>query len=420
MESISPDELALELLHQCLRGNQYSSELLDALLRLALSPDAGLARKASHALFHTVVESLADLFEPCMVDCYAALFSETIARVIPSLDSTELLERFRRIRNPQPVRWEPRHICVLSRVTLGADIAVTSVLLDAAKKRFPKAGIYFAGPAKNYALFAADPRIRHLAAPYARDGTLSRRLAVFPALRDALSDDHALVIDPDSRLTQLGLLPVCPESRYLFFESRSYGEYGDEPIGLLASLWAAQVFGVEDAANYLAPAEAGPQADITISLGVGGNPSKGLGAEFERLWFEQLASTGARILADRGGSAEEAARVSRAAADLANVETFSGSFAAFAGSIRQSRVYCGYDSAGQHAAAAFGTPLFCLFAGFPSDRFLARWHPFGPGPKHVLPIRNSECDAAAGSLRFVQSHLSQPAADSVAVTPDSP
>jgi hypothetical protein len=29
-------------------------------------------------------------------------------------------------------------VFVLSRVTLGADVAVTSVLLDAAKRRFPK------------------------------------------------------------------------------------------------------------------------------------------------------------------------------------------------------------------------------------------------------------------------------------------
>ena len=54
-------------------------------------------------------------------------------------------------------------IFVLSRVTLGADVAVTSVLLDAAKRRFPHAEIVFVGPRKNYELFAADPRIHHAA-----------------------------------------------------------------------------------------------------------------------------------------------------------------------------------------------------------------------------------------------------------------
>ena len=34
---------------------------------------------------------------------------------------------------------------------------------------------------------------------------------------------NSIVIDPDSRLTQLGLLPICREEDYYFFESRSFG-----------------------------------------------------------------------------------------------------------------------------------------------------------------------------------------------------
>ena len=45
---------------------------------------------------------------------------------------------------------------MLSRVTLGADVAITSVILDAAKQRFPNANIYFVGPQKSWELFAAD------------------------------------------------------------------------------------------------------------------------------------------------------------------------------------------------------------------------------------------------------------------------
>ena len=45
---------------------------------------------------------------------------------------------------------------VLSRVTLGADVAVTSVLLAAAKQAWANAEIVFVGPRKNFELFAAD------------------------------------------------------------------------------------------------------------------------------------------------------------------------------------------------------------------------------------------------------------------------
>ena len=61
-----------------------------------------------------------------------------------------------------------QNVFVLSRVTLGADVAVTSVVLDAAKQRFPNAAIWFAGPQKSWELFAADPRLRHLPIAYGR------------------------------------------------------------------------------------------------------------------------------------------------------------------------------------------------------------------------------------------------------------
>jgi ADP-heptose:LPS heptosyltransferase len=91
-------------------------------------------------------------------------------------------------------------VYVLSRITLGADVAVTSVLLDAAKRRYPDAEIVFVAPRKNYELFQADPRVRHLPAPYPRGGMLMERLRASASLWF----DDGPVIDPDSRLTQLG------------------------------------------------------------------------------------------------------------------------------------------------------------------------------------------------------------------------
>jgi ADP-heptose:LPS heptosyltransferase len=51
----------------------------------------------------------------------------------------------------------------------------------------------------------------------------------------------------------------------------------------------------------------------------------------------------------------------------------------------------GYDSAGQHVAAACGVPLVSIFAGFPVPRMFHRWRPEGavirvddPQPEAVL------------------------------------
>ena len=61
-----------------------------------------------------------------------------------------------------------------------------------------------------------------------------------------------MVIDPDSRLTQLGLLPVCPEERYHLFESRAYGEDGSGTLPELAAQWAEETLGVRGARPYVA------------------------------------------------------------------------------------------------------------------------------------------------------------------------
>ena len=208
-----------------------------------------------------------------------------------------LAARYRRIRVPRVCPHEPAAVFVLSRVTLGADVAVTSVLLDAAKRRFPRARILLAGPRKNWELFAGDPRVEHLPVRYPR-GTLQERLAPWGELRQALARPDAIVIDADSRLTQLGLLPVCDDDRYFFFESRAYGGNGDEPLPVLAGRWAAQTFGIEGGAPYIAVSEPEEPADIAVSLGVGENPAKRIADPFEE---RLLAMLGERpgVICDR-------------------------------------------------------------------------------------------------------------------------
>jgi ADP-heptose:LPS heptosyltransferase len=52
--------------------------------------------------------------------------------------------------------------------------------------------------------------------------------------------------------------------------------------------------------------------------------------------------------------------------------------------IAASSLYFGYDSAGQHVAAAMGVPVVSVFKGFANERMLARWTPHGPGPVTLL------------------------------------
>ena len=389
MTSTSRKQIAEDLLSACLRGAppaELPPELIDD--------------PSGQALFGVFVEGLADRFEPELCGLYVRLFARAVARAAPGVDASALEARYRRVRGPRAVAGEPERVYVLSRITLGADVAVTSVLLAAAKRRFPGARIFFVGPAKNAELFAADSRVRHVPVTYRRGG-LRDRLDVWDELKAALQGPGpSLVVDPDSRLTQLGLLPVCAEQDYRFFESRAYGADSALSLPELAAAWCAETFGVTGARPYVALNGAPPvSGGVAVSLGVGENPAKRVPDPFERELLALLAGTGMPLCVDAGAGGEEAERVGRAIAGLgAEATTWTGSFAGFAAIVAASRLYAGYDSAGQHVASACGVPLVSVFAGFPVPRMFDRWRPTGPGA-HVVRVDRPDPDAVLSRVR---------------------
>jgi ADP-heptose:LPS heptosyltransferase len=401
------NRVAEQLLNRCLAGTPPRAHEFLPLIEQACAEDPDSAVPAAGALFGVLAEGLADRFEERLVRIYADIFSHAIACADPRLDPGRLVERYERVRRRRG--FEGREgavsgVVVLSRITLGADIAVTSVLLSAVRRRFPQARIVFAAPEKNWRLFAGDSRLEWLPVQYRRSATLRERLAAGWALEPHLNQPGLIVVDPDSRLTQLGLLPICPEENYFLFESRSYGGDGEDPLPRLAARWAREVFGVPDASPYFAVAEApelptGPF--ITVNLGVGDNPRKRLPDPFEPELLRGLAEFGLPLVVDLGGGEEEEARVRaalrRAGLGPEQARLWQGSFASLAALIARSRLYVGYDSGGQHAAAAAGVPLVTVFAGYPSLRMLARWTPFGAGPREV--IRAEPADPAGALER---------------------
>ena len=379
MGSTSAAELARQILEDCLAGRSWSEDVLARLVRLAADDP-----EASRAFFGVLIERLADLFEPHLCTTYARLFSRAIEWIRPGVPADDLFDRYQSIRTPRRCTVDPEHIFVLSRVTLGADVAVTSVVMEGLKRRFPRTPISFAGPKKNFELFAGDPRILHLPVDYGRSGTLRDRLDSWPVLRRQLDQAGSVVVDPDSRLTQLGLLPVCPDERYFFFESRSYGGDGSEALPVLTAAWLEEVFGIAGARAFVAPRATEPRYDAAVSFGVGENREKRVADPFERDLLGLLSGRGFSVAVDRGAGAEEGQRVERAAAGLPNIHCWEGAFASFAALIGRSSLYIGYDSAGQHVAAAYGTPLISIFAGEASPRMFHRWRPVGNGRIQII------------------------------------
>jgi len=438
----------------------YLRDAVTLLCEITADENREVARAGVRILFPALIERLNDSFDPAACELYDRIFAQVIDfyRRLPKavdfdeslrgfglMNESDLLSRKSAIRNPRFPILDPRpsilKVLLLSRVTIGADVAVTSVIMARLKASLPGAEFVLLGSAKLRELFGGDPRVRIREIKYERGGDVLSRLRSWIHVVEAvneetggLSADEFLLIDPDSRLTQLGMLPlVKDESNYLFFESRSYqgrtsAIRNPQSIGQLASCWANEVFGAAgETFPYVAlPAEyqnfgrliveklrsAGASRVTVVSLGVGGNQNKRVSEEFEIETVNRLIEDSALIL-DKGATGEEREQMDRVIAALrasgravieiaesdradaialekieADAVTWDGSLGAFAGLIAAGDRYVGYDSAGQHIAAALRVPTLTIFVNTNSPTFAERWRPYGPGIIEVINVES--------------------------------
>lgn len=430
------------------------SEAVTLLCEMASQADEPIARAGSSGLFSRLIERLNDAFEPE----YCALYDRVFAQVIefyrmrnPGFDEclrrfglrdeADLLARRARLASGAPATadWQRvRKVILLSRVTLGADVAVTSVVMAAARQFLPEAELVLIGSGKLDQLFGGNPRVRIREVAYERGGSLASRLSAWPAVISAIELERkgydateVCIIDPDSRLTQLGMLPVTEhDAGYFFFESRSCRQPGLSRLSQLTEHWIRRLFGTEE---RVFPFIAAPQKEQTagqeialrlrrggaghlvcVSFGTGGNARKRLADPFEAELLNGLLTDSTLIL-DKGGSEEERIQINRLVEGLrsrsrtvvevdednlseklaneaihADVLTWQGGIGVLAGLTGASDEFIGYDSAGQHIAAALGVPTLTVFVNSGSGLFAERWHPHGPGQIRVLKIEPDE------------------------------
>jgi ADP-heptose:LPS heptosyltransferase len=207
------------------------------------------------------------------------------------------------------------------------------------------------------------------------------------------------------------MLPVMrDEARYCWFESRAFERPGRETLAELAAAWAEETFGEGPETAFpwvgLNPAPAVREGRwVAVNLGVGDNPRKRLEGDFEERLLAGLRRAGWRIFLDTGDGGEETSRVLDLARRLGSDSLclFRGSLAGFGGLVAKSRLYVGYDSAGQHLAAALGTPVIDIFAGYSSPRMIERWRPTGRAPVTMVVVRPEGADAEEVLRRVLEA-----------------
>ena len=439
---------------------------LDALTDAADSADEPLRSAGLKALFAGLVEPLNDSFRPAGRTLYAELFPRVVWRSasrIPVLAEAlaaagiarceQLLERYQQVRQGSAgtpgsatlPTAPPDAIALLSRVTIGADILLASVALQRLRDRFPNARLHLIGDGKLQGLLGGMPGVVVEAVPYPRRGPLHERLAVWLAVRAAISRCGAqLVVAPDSRLDQLGILPVIEAERYLLWENLQTGSKPGS-LAVLLDRWLASRLALPvEPARLPRLALDAPTAELSQRLGLalgrgpwaavkfdhGGNAAKALPRAAELAILGRLQAQGWRVLLDRGFGAPELAnsdallvqwgqdvtdidetgtglgepftQASPGAWAGASVVRFHGSIAGWAALVCQCRLALSYDSVGHHLAAAAAVPVVVAFTGYADPAFPVAWQPLGAAPVTVISLTEDEKGRREGWQRVLE------------------
>ncbi len=450
-------QVAFSFIDNYFQSGAYVAEYIDLLCEMAtFYSKAELSNIASTALFEIVVEKLCDDFEDLPVEVYCRVMCQVISycRTVPAgkgLDakltdfgvvSPEALYRRAVATHTRQYRRDPgkapRRVVLLSRVTIGADVAILSVMIQRLRRLFSETDLVIVGNRKLDGLFAGNPDVRIRELGYARRGGLFERFASWHATLDILREEFAegeenvLVIDPDSRITQLGVLPMMHADNYLFFNTRDrlltanghcMAEWTNEwidgifgvPDFAYPTIWPPPVLMTTAKAKIDSLRAAGARHIVAMNLGVGQNPRKRVGLEFEkRLVRAIVAIPGTVVVLDRGFGADEEERTALLLADTRE-HGFPGMETSFAATdspalshgvmaiecgigamgalIAHSDEYIGYDSACQHIAAAARTPTLTIFAGSNNKNFVRRWSACGQTDcriVHVNTLTNAE------------------------------
>lgn len=435
-------KVAFSFIDRFYQKGSFEPEYIDLLCEIATSfSDMELNNIAASALFEIIVEKLCDDYEDMPVEIYNRILSQVITycRNIPSgeeldkrlaefrISSFESLYHRANFIHSREYSWDinkpPDKIILLSRVTIGADVAILSVMIQRLAKIFPQTAITIIGDKKLTGVFGGNPHIRIQQLNYARRGGLLERFSSWHKTLDILAEEmppdceeNILLIDPDSRISQLGVLPLIHGENYLFFNSRKFPSGAkNTSMAERTNHWMDTVFGISDFCypNVWTPSPivhqarnmtarlgaAGCRKLITVNFGVGENPRKRLGADFEKkLLQELLKSPQTVVILDRGFGVDELSRSGSLIAELRDrgfktagvrfgdselpgmshgimgVECTIGEIAAL---IAECDEFIGYDSACQHIAAAAQKPTLTIFAGSNNMKFIRRWSACG-------------------------------------------
>lgn len=464
-------KVANAFLDRYFQDGTYESACIDLLCEMSTAiNDAAMQHIPSSTLFEGIIEQFCDAFEERQEDVYNRVMAQVVDCYRRLETGRELDGRLRRFGifswedlycracavQGRNLRWDHDKpvdkIYLLSRVTIGADVAIVSVLIQRLARRFPDARIILIGPGKLREIFGGRTDLTIQALDYTRRGGVADRFMSWQGVLEIIDRENSsdpptyILVDPDSRISQLGVLPLADMSNYLFFNSRA-SRYGVEHQAMaeLANEWMDYTFGRDEfcwpkvwlpedlmtsAGQFVRRLRGDNTRRITaVNFGVGGNSRKRLGTAFEgRLLRELLSDPQTTIILDKGlGPDEEAGCLEllaqietdghatrmtafgrwQAADTPVRVWAVDGTIGQMSSLIGHSDDFIGYDSACQHIAAAQGIPTVTVFAGTNNVRFIRRWSACGQGPTGIVHVNTLSNARGLDHAEIVQRVLAR-------------
>lgn len=442
------------------KGINLPLDLIDLLTQMALGTEPELAEEATASLYGHIIMPLCDDFTSHGVDvanmaiitlirsfCRTSGGKQTqeLLQKLQLTDQESFLARYVELISPRLLRPDEKQavkkVFVLSRVSLGADIAITSLIVSRVQKALPKAKIFLVGPPHIHSLFY-DNGLYYLDFAYKREGSFLDKMGAWLRLYQLiaaetadLSPQEILLFDPDTRLSQLGLLPLTHTSSTHYFCSRKDRE-DQLSLADITNNWLDHIFpdipscppyfvinpDVLALCRFFLGKITSNTLKIVVNFGVGNDNNKRLADPFEEeLLAGLLKSKDTLIILDSGKGEHEEKMTKRLMAKIAEkgyntaeisegqladqkiafkhgLLRFTGKIDYLAGLISSCDLFIGYDSCGQHVATSTTTPSIICFTGAPNKRFLERWQPsnhHGKTTTHIIDQKPLQSDKRA-------------------------
>ncbi len=172
-------QIAYSFMDAYLKDCHYEDDYIDLLCEMTtFSKDTDLNGIAARALFGIIIESLCDDFEDLQTETYNRVMAQIISycrklRGAKELDRylrefqiytrDDLLTRINKIRMDSKVLSRKRNVAkilLLSRVTIGADVAVTGIIIQRLAQLFPSAELVLIGGRKLDEIYGGNSNIR--------------------------------------------------------------------------------------------------------------------------------------------------------------------------------------------------------------------------------------------------------------------